>query len=575
MRSTFSGLTTMVKGIIAHQISQETVGHNITSATSEGYSRQSVNLATTKAMEHTGSYGQVLVGTGVDTTSITRARDIYADRQYWSENSTKSYYNARQKQYDRIESIFNDTTNETIQSALQKFYESWQTLHDSASSSSARLSVINQGSNLADRIHTAAQELQNQINDDYTDITLSVTRVNQMLDQVVELNKNIYYTEATGAMANDLRDQRDLMVDKLTEYLNINVYENEKGMYLLVSNGVSLVNGVNRLTLEMTDPDPISGEEYGVNDYKIMIKESQIEFKPLSGSIRAQFDAIDECKEYIDDLANMASFLLSDFNEQHQQGCGIDTPRTAGINFFGDAATKYSWDSTNGVLVADKYSSELSTTTHTIKTNPNYDVDDPNYYYVEATVAGSGTPTTSNVKKIDAINALSVSTQITVAGGEALIAASSYGFTVGSDGKPTASSVISENGTGDGSNAVILSTLINLDMSKSPKYDKNATDPSVNEAKRAIGTVSLNEYYTHAMTGLGSKSETMDSKVIAQEEIMTQVTEWRESTSGVNWNQELTNMLMFQQGYMSCTRCLTTMDEMLDRLINNTGVVGR
>ena len=57
--------------------------------------------------------------------------------------------------------------------------------------------------------------------------------------------------------------------------------------------------------------------------------------------------------------------------------------------------------------------------------------------------------------------------------------------------------------------------------------------------------------------------------------MLVQVEEWRQSVSAVNWNEELTNMIMFQQGYSACSRCLTTMDEMLDRLINSTGTVGR
>ena len=56
---------------------------------------------------------------------------------------------------------------------------------------------------------------------------------------------------------------------------------------------------------------------------------------------------------------------------------------------------------------------------------------------------------------------------------------------------------------------------------------------------------------------------------------MTQIENLRESTSGVNWDEELTNMITYQQGYAACSRCLTTMDEMLDKLINGTGVVGR
>ena len=90
-----------------------------------------------------------------------------------------------------------------------------------------------------------------------------------------------------------------------------------------------------------------------------------------------------------------------------------------------------------------------------------------------------------------------------------------------------------------------------------------------------MGTISLEAYYNQRMTALGSDAETMDSKVKAQDEVLIQVDEWRKSVSAVNWNEELTNMIMFQQGYSACSRCLTTMDEMLDRLINSTGTVGR
>jgi len=60
-----------------------------------------------------------------------------------------------------------------------------------------------------------------------------------------------------------------------------------------------------------------------------------------------------------------------------------------------------------------------------------------------------------------------------------------------------------------------------------------------------------------------------------QDDLITQITQWRQSTAGVNWNEELSNMIKFQQGYSACARCMTTMDEMLDRLVNNTGLVGR
>ena len=121
------------------------------------------------------------------------------------------------------------------------------------------------------------------------------------------------------------------------------------------------------------------------------------------------------------------------------------------------------------------------------------------------------------------------------------------------------------NGTGDGSNATLISTLFNL--------KKDETGRPVGE--RSIGDVSVNTYYNAIMTGLGIKTQTTDSNLDYEESMLEQINTWRESTSGVNWNEELTYMITFQTGYSACSRCLTTMDEMLDRLINSTGVVGR
>ena len=78
--STFTGLNTMVRGVYINQMQLNTVGHNITNADTEGYSRQTVNPAATKA-----EYRDALaIGTGVDAMSITRARDVYADVQFRS-----------------------------------------------------------------------------------------------------------------------------------------------------------------------------------------------------------------------------------------------------------------------------------------------------------------------------------------------------------------------------------------------------------------------------------------------------------------------------------------------------------
>ena len=88
VRSTFAGLNTMYRGVSTNRLSLETVGHNMTNASAPGYSRQRVNQAATMADEVYTTAGQQYVGTGTDALSIKRARDIYADKQFWRENGT-------------------------------------------------------------------------------------------------------------------------------------------------------------------------------------------------------------------------------------------------------------------------------------------------------------------------------------------------------------------------------------------------------------------------------------------------------------------------------------------------------
>ena len=95
------------------------------------------------------------------------------------------------------------------------------------------------------------------------------------------------------------------------------------------------------------------------------------------------------------------------------------------------------------------------------------------------------------------------------------------------------------------------------------------------ESTGTLGGVTLDSYYTGFTGEIGTAKSAVDRNVENLTTVLTQITSWRESVSGVNWDEELTNMLKFQKGYSSSARVLTTMDEMLDKLINGTGVVGR
>ena len=569
MQSTFSGLNTMVNGIYTQRLGLNTVGHNISNSNTEGYSRQTAHAAATPSSEVYTLAGASQVGNGSTVTSVIRARDIYADRQYWKENSTDGYYNGKANNYAKIESIFNDSDNSGVQNAMEKFYQAWQDCSTTASSDTSRQNVINAGQNFAQSLQIAAKQTKEQIDSLYDDISLSVVKMNRLMGQVVELNKNIAGIEATGAHANDLRDQRDLIVDQLTSMTDITVYESANGMYTLVSNGTTLVNGITKVDLEMSAPK--NNTTYSLSDYDIMIKQTGTVYTPGNGELKAQFEAVAEDKGYIDQVANMAAFMFTTMNDQHKAGYGIDGSKdkpfgnanpkdnaTTGLNFYGETDKIFEWDAKNGKL--DVYNKKADGT----KDNASKE-SLSGMQILEIFTVNSELTATDGHKK------LATRSGERDTDGKLLYQAAAGGTTTDvtqakkdAKGNPLPVDV---NGTGDGSNAVWIAALFNCERDK--------TSPEVNGTDRLIGNGSLYSYYNTSMTTMGSDASNMNGRVKFQSGVMDQVENLRSSTNGVNWDEELSNMITFQQGYSACSRCLSAMDECLEKLINGTGTVGR
>ena len=548
------------------------------------------------------------MGNGSTVTSVIRARDIYADRQYWKENSTDGYYNGKANNYAKIESIFNDSDNSGVQNAMEKFYQAWQDCSTTASSDTSRQNVINAGQNFAQSLQIAAKQTKEQIDSLYDDISLSVVKMNRLMGQVVELNKNIAGIEATGAHANDLRDQRDLIVDQLTSMTDITVYESANGMYTLVSNGTTLVNGITKVDLEMSAPK--NNTTYSLSDYDIMIKQTGTVYTPGNGELKAQFEAVAEDKGYIDQVANMAAFMFTTMNDQHKAGYGIDGSKdkpfgndnpkdnaTTNLNFYGESDKAFQWDAKTGklamydvktgakeelsgmqILEILTVNSELTATDgHKKLATRSGERDDAGNLLYQTDTGKTTTITTTDVNqaKIDATTnkplymALDGTTTTDAklakqdANGNALYLLKDVKLDPQGK-KPLALDV---NGTGDGSNAVWIAALFNCERDK--------TSPEVNGTDRLIGNGSLYSYYNTSMTTMGSDASNMNGRVKFQSGVMDQVENLRSSTNGVNWDEELSNMITFQQGYSACSRCLSAMDECLDKLINGTGTVGR
>ena len=633
----FLGLNTMIRGIYVNQTALNTTGHNIVNADTEGYSRQSVNVITTVAENRSGVYGNVAVGTGAEVQAVTRSRDIYADVQFRDETATKNYYETLATNFDKLETIFNDSESEGLQSKILAFYRAWVDLSTESSNASNRVNVIEKGKNLADNILTVAQQLQEQIDYNYYYMGMNLDEVSDILDGITKANKLIVSYEANGASANDLRDQRDLLVDRLSGYMPVKIYEDSYGNYQITSGGTTLVNGVDRLHLNMSRgiESKYYGEDYGVTDYSIVIQESNVLFQPSNGTLKANLDAVDDCKKYLTSLSNLAGFLLTTFNDQHMQG----------YDLYGNQKALTKWTDVND----EGFCEDKQVYVYAASTGGNFDTDtktDGTVYYkrvedgkgaysiklVDADQVGSN----DTVKVADTINfygangstytydynedwGVNVVNMIRYDGkyetlsGSAIInelklnekfaqpdaymyvaAATAY------DNENDYSSVSSVDGinvtdsdtyysklvdwserTGDGTNAVFMSELFNmsretiLEAGRSNAYFINRYADQYSSTINSIGGQSMNSFYISTVTKLAVETESVDTRIDQQDAIMTQVQNWRSASSGVDWNEELTNMIKYQKAFVACSRCLNAMDECLDRLVNSTGSVGR
>lgn len=266
MPSTFFGLTIGKTGLYASSAALNTTAHNAANATTEGYTRQEVTLRAGTPISVYSKAG--MSGTGVSIVSIERQRNIYYDEKYRTANSVYGGYNTKNYYLSAIENYFNETDSDAkgLTSSLSDFYKSLENLKNNPSESATRTAAKEAACNMTEYINHLGQSLQSVQEEANTDIKTTVQRINSIASQIATLNKQINTLELQGGAANDLRDQRDLLLDELSEYCNISVSEVFVGdkttslnQFTVKVDGITLVDSYLYNTIE------IETEEGSVN----------------------------------------------------------------------------------------------------------------------------------------------------------------------------------------------------------------------------------------------------------------------------------------------------------------------
>ncbi len=224
MPSTFLGLNTGLSGLNYFQTALNTTSHNVSNANTKGYSRQQVNASASQALSIAASYG--MMGTGVTANSVDRLRNEYYDTKYWNTTSKYSEYAAEEENLKQLETYMNEMTgNAGYSEWLNRFSDALQDLSDNPSDYTARIGFTNTVDSFTDMVNELANNFQNSQKSINDEIELGVSEINSLAKQIYELTQQIITIELRGGSANDLRDQRGVCIDTLAEYVDVDVEE--------------------------------------------------------------------------------------------------------------------------------------------------------------------------------------------------------------------------------------------------------------------------------------------------------------------------------------------------------------
>ena len=629
MTSTFMGLEIGRKGIQSHQQALAVTGHNIDNINSEGYSRQRIEIMPfdpiyLPGLNRAETPGQL--GQGAVVERIERVRDELLDRRIVAQGSGEGYWTVRDRYIQEMEQMYLETGANSVRSKMDKFWDAWQELSMHAADNEFRTAVLQRGKTLIDGIHNhfnSLKQLQTQVNDD---IEMTVSRVNEITRQIAALNKDITRIKALGDNPNDLMDRRDQLVDKLSSIIDVTVTQKDPDEFMVHTSGHVLVQG--QIARQFDMRKDVDSESYA----HIFWQDTKREIVFTRGSLGALLELRDSTiEDEIQNLDNMTMNFVDLVNEIHRDAYGANG--TTGNNFFSEypfvANVNGNYDrSGNGVFdssyiyringqnrLEPQAQTGLQGTITLSAANGNVNIP----YFATDTVAdiitrinNSGAEVVARLNR-DGLLTLKGTPADLVEGQRTNpdfvirhVEDSGY-FLAGYAGLLNASgpegafswdradAVTSLRG-GAENYAVAPITHpagwieVNPALFKDPSsvaagfsYNDNPANAGNGDAAAAIAAIrnspvmvgrlsTFDDYFADSVGRIALLGEQSGRAVETENRIMKYLTDMRRSMSGVNMDEEIANMIRYQHGYNAAARFITTVNSMLDTIINRMGV---
>ncbi len=330
MASTFMGLEIAKRGIAAHQTAIQTTGHNISNADNKNYARQRVTIESMHPLYEPSlnrPHGPGMLGQGARTGEIERIRDHFVDNRINATEQSAAYWETRQKYLNQTEIIFNEPSDESLRTQLDRFWQSWQELSQFPEEMSHRELVRTRGKEFAHRMRETFQrlfELRQQVD---FELEVSVNRMNDMAEQIRDLNERIMKSQTLGDNPNDLMDRRDALLQELSKMGDIAVERQDPNEIIVYLGGEMLIQGETRHVLKL------EGNPANEGLARIVWAHNNRDALFRNGKIQSLLDIRDSVlKENIEKLDLLAVNVHDIVNEVHRDGFGLT--KETNIDFF-------------------------------------------------------------------------------------------------------------------------------------------------------------------------------------------------------------------------------------------------
>jgi flagellar hook-associated protein 1 len=571
--------------LAAQQYCLDVTAHNIANVDTEGYSRQIPTLQGKQPFLNQG----VILGRGVETEQVTRSVDQFIENKLMQEKSNLSSSQEMEKYMQVLEGMFSESSEVSISSMLSQYWNLWNDVSNNPSGSSERIALYEYSLIMSEQFKSLVPDL-NQIQIDITNsVTVGVERINQITAEIAQINVKIVGMETNNNEANDLRDNRNALVSKLNEYLDIKTFEQSNhSLSIIAARGCTLVQGNNNYELSM-DGDRVKWQDSGGSYIDITNYIT-------NGKLGACLELRDEIiAKYKLDLNEMAREFIWSVNQQHSQGVGLKLFES-GSTITGD----YQTSTDLGEL---EYGSEIQFIPNAFNLWIEDRTDPANPTIDHFSVDLSSLNSSSSLSDL----ATAINNQITGAGltgitvdgsGSALsfTAGNNYAFGFSDDNSNILAALgINTFFTGTGAGSIGLNAMLNdkdyiaaaqidtdgsyasgdntnalamTDLQYTPMDISQWTCDRINGNIEGSVSTTIEDYY-HAMVGsIGIVSSSISRNAEFSEMMVNELNTLRDSISAVSLDEEMTNLIKYQHAYQAAAKLITISDEMLDTLIS-------